>query len=171
MNLLRPFLISALLILPAIAIQAADDETNRPAPNCALSRLDTAEHYYLQRFKGQVVYVDFWASWCGPCLESFPFMNALDHDLKEKGLQVLAINLDENPDDAKAFLHRSPAQFIVAADTTQAQCAKDFGVKAMPSAFLLDRKGVIREIHYGFRPGEAKAFRTKIEQLLAEPAL
>lgn len=78
--------------------------------------------------------------------------------------------MDENPDDAKAFLNRSPAQFTVAADSRDAQCAKDFGVKTMPSTFLVDRKGVIREIHYGFRPGEAKEFRSKIEQFLAEPA-
>lgn len=147
---------------------SANEEVNRPVPNCTLSSLDVAEHYDLQQFKGKVVYVDFWASWCGPCLESFPYMNTLDRDLKEKGLQVLAINLDENPDDAKAFVSHTPPEFLIAADNNGA-CAREFGVKAMPSTFLVDRKGAIREVHYGFRPGESKEFRIKVEKLLAEP--
>jgi thiol-disulfide isomerase/thioredoxin len=147
----------------------ADDSQNRPAPNCALSNIDSSEKIDLQKFKGKVVYVDFWASWCGPCVESFPYMNTLDSELKDKGLQVLGVNLDENKEDAQTFLKKSPPEFLVAADI-DSQCAKDFEVKAMPSTYLVDRKGVIRAVHYGFRAGEAKEFRSKVEELLAEPA-
>jgi len=156
------------LSLSAAAVQAADEDIVRPAPNCALSSLDVADHYDLQRFKGKVVYVDFWASWCGPCVQSFPYMNSLDKELKDKGLQVLGINLDENAEDAKIFVSNTPPEFLVAADNNGA-CAKEFGVKAMPSTYLVDRKGVIRDVHYGFRAGETKEFRVKVEQLLAEP--
>lgn len=159
----------SLLSLASIAAMA-DGDVGRPAPNCALSSLDNREKYDLQHFKGKVVYVDFWASWCGPCVQSFPYMNKLDKDLKDKGLQVLGVNLDENPEDAKTFIGNTPSAFLVAADT-DGQCAKDFGVKAMPSSYLVDRNGVIREVHYGFRPGEAKEFRGKVERLLAEPAM
>jgi thiol-disulfide isomerase/thioredoxin len=159
----------SLLLLALVCFEAvATEDVNRPAPNCALSNLEVSEKYDLQRFKGQVVYVDFWASWCGPCVQSFPYMNTLNHDLKEQGLQVLGINLDENAEDAHDFVSHTPPEFLVAADSN-GNCAKEFGVKAMPSTFLVDRKGVIREIHYGFRPGEAKEFRGKVEQLLAEP--
>ncbi|WP_347989384.1 TlpA disulfide reductase family protein [Methylomonas sp. AM2-LC] len=161
-------LMSAVLIGLISSLVEASEDINRAAPNCALSSLDVSERYDLQRFKGKVVYVDFWASWCGPCVQSFPYMNTLDKELKEKGLQVLGVNLDENSEDAKQFVSQTPPEFMVAADDNGA-CAKEFGVKAMPSTFLVDRKGVIREIHYGFRPGEAKEFRSKVEQLLAEP--
>ncbi len=163
----RLFYLGALLSLYAGAVQTAEN-ANLSSPVCALSSLDAAEHFDLQRFKGKVVYVDFWASWCGPCVQSFPFMNNLDRDLKDKGLQVLGVNLDENPEDAKAFVNNTSPEFLVAADNSGA-CAKAFGVKAMPSTYLVDRKGVIREVHYGFRPGEAREFRDKVEQLLAEP--
>lgn len=96
-------------------------------------------------------------------------MNSLDSELKDKGLQVLGVNLDENKEDAQTFLKKSPPEFLVAADI-DSQCAKDFEVKAMPSTYLVDRKGVIRAVHYGFRAGEAKEFRSKVEELLAEPA-
>ncbi|WP_347986844.1 TlpA disulfide reductase family protein [Methylomonas sp. AM2-LC] len=159
----------SLFLITLVSLEAvATENVNRPAPNCTLSNLEVSDKYDLQRFKGQVVYVDFWASWCGPCVQSFPYMNTLNRDLKEQGLQVLGVNLDENAEDAKNFVSHTPPQFLVATDTN-GTCAKEFGVKAMPSTFLVDRKGMIREIHYGFRPGEANEFRSKVEQLLAEP--
>ena len=137
-------------------------------PNCALTAIDnTQQSYALKQFRGKVLYVDFWSSWCNPCAQSFSFMNEMNRDLKEKGLQIIGINLDEVHDDAKAFLAKRPASFTVVADANQ-QCAKDFGVEAMPSSYLVDRNGIIRYVHLGFRPDEAKEFRALAEQLLAE---
>ena len=79
----------------------------------------------------------------------------------------MGVNLDEDMADAKGFLSKYPAQFTILADVSK-QCAKDFGVKAMPSSYLVDRKGVIHHIHLGFRPGEAKDLRTLVEKLLNE---
>lgn len=137
------------------------------APSCQLNSLDQSQRYDLQRYKGKVVYVDFWASWCGPCIQSFPFMNKLENEFKDKGLAVVAINLDEELGDAKAFVTEHPVDFSIATDPEQ-QCAKQFQVKAMPSSYLIDRNGVIREVHLGFRPGEAEQFRTVVEQILNE---
>jgi len=142
-------------------------EVGREAPNCALNAIGDAKAYGLKQFKGQVVFVDFWSSWCGPCAQSFSFLNELHRDLKDRGLQVIGVNLDEAAEDAKAFLAAHPANFTVVADANQ-QCAKDFDVKAMPSSYLVDRNGVIRHVHLGFRLEEAKAFRALAEQLLAE---
>ena len=114
-----------------------------------------------------LIIVDFWASWCGPCGESFPFMNKLHHDLEAKGLQVIAINLDENVDDARLFLKNKTAEFKIASDIN-AQCAQKFDVQAMPSTYLIDRKGIVRQIHFGFRTGEAEEFRRKVQALLEE---
>jgi len=147
--------------------KAIATDTDSKAPDCALTSINEAKSYALQQFHGKVLYIDFWASWCRPCMKSFPFMNELEQDLKEQGLQVVAINLDESSEDAKAFLAKSPTQFLVAADSNE-QCARSFDVKAMPSSYLIDRNGVIRHVQLGFRPGEAKELRTLAEQLLAE---
>lgn len=157
-------LCAVLALAPAMPFAA---EVGGPAPNCALASLSDSQNYDLAQFRGKVVYVDFWSSWCGPCAKSFPFMGELQRELQDQGLQVVGVNLDESPEDAKAFLAKHPAAFTVAADTNQ-QCAKEFGVQAMPSSYLIDRNGVIRHVHLGFRPEEAKEFRALAEQLLAE---
>jgi peroxiredoxin len=140
-------------------------EPGKAAPNCQLGTLAAGPGKTLADYRGQVLYVDFWASWCGPCAQSFPHLNRLHQDLKAQGLQVVAVNMDENPADAKAFLARHPAEFEVLSDAG-GQCATEFGVKAMPSSYLIDRQGVIRQVHLGFRPGEAQQFRAQVEQLI-----
>lgn len=137
-------------------------------PDCSFAATDDgAASYSLKQFQGKVLYVDFWASWCGPCAKSFPFLNQLNHDFKDRGLQVIGINLDEKPADAQDFLSQYPADFMIASGANQ-QCALDFGVKAMPSSYLVDRQGRIRHIHLGFKAGEAEELTTLIKQLLAE---
>jgi thiol-disulfide isomerase/thioredoxin len=158
-------LCAALAFIPARTLFSA--EIGGKSPDCKLAPFNEAQPYDLQQFHGKVVYVDFWASWCPPCAESFPFLNELDRDLKVSGLQVIGVNLDQASEEAKAFLAKYPANFTVAADTNET-CARDFDVKAMPSSYLVDRNGVIRHIHLGFRPGEAKEIRDFVERLLAE---
>ena len=137
------------------------------APACALSTIGESQNIDLSQYKGKVVYVDFWASWCGPCAKSFPFLNEMHNQLKDQGLQIVGVNLDENVDDANAFLAKYPASFTVVADVSK-QCAKDFDVKAMPSSYIIDRKGIVHHIHLGFRSGEAKELRVLVEKLLSD---
>lgn len=136
-------------------------------PECTLKAMENNQGFSLSQSRGKVIYVDFWASWCGPCAKSFPFMNELHQQLKDQGLQIIGINLDENTDDAKAFLAKYPASFTVMADVSK-QCAKDFDVKAMPSSYIVDRNGVVQQVYLGFRPGEAKELRAVVEKLLNE---
>ena len=156
----------ALLALSCLRTAGAA-ETGSQAPDCVLSSVNDAQHHTLQQFHGKVLYVDFWASWCPPCAQSFPFLNELNKDFKEKDLQVIGINMDQSLEDTKAFLAKYPADFTVMADIDE-KCVKDFDVKAMPSSYLVDRKGVIRHVHLGFRPSDAKELRALVEQLLAE---
>lgn len=158
-----------LFILLALApIQTLNAvESGGAAPDCTLTNIGDGSTYDTRQFLGKVVYVDFWASWCGPCAKSFPFLNQLHDALKDKGLQVIGVNLDENSEDAKAFLTNYPVEFPVAKDTGE-QCARNFDVKAMPSSYVVDRNGIVRHIHLGFRPGEAEDVRKLVEQLLAE---
>jgi thiol-disulfide isomerase/thioredoxin len=161
-----PILLFMLLALLPVQFAMAV-ETGGKAPECSLTGIGDAAPYDTKQFQGKVVYVDFWASWCGPCAKSFPFLNQLHAELKDKGLQIIGVNLDENPEDAKAFLGKYPAGFAVAADIDE-QCARKFDVKAMPSSYLVDRNGVVRHVHLGFRTGEAGDVRKLVEQVLAE---
>lgn len=160
-------LLLGVLLLAHGVSQSAEIKTGAPAPNCKLTALDGAGGKALDQYKGKVVYVDFWASWCGPCAQSFPFMNQLHADLKSKGLEIIGVNLDEEPDEAKAFLARTPAKFTIMADAS-GQCPQEYGVKAMPSSYLVDRKGVVRQVHLGFKPSEAAQLREQVTTLLDE---
>ncbi len=143
----------------------ASQLNDKPLPVCELTTLDGEPVESLQAFKGEVLYVDFWASWCPPCAQSFPFMNQLQQDYGEQGLRIIGVNLDEKIDDADKFLTKHAAEFSIAADPTK-QCAKGFDVIAMPSSYLIDREGVVRYVHRGFRLGETEELRLIVEQLL-----
>ena len=140
---------------------------SRPAPDCALHVAQGPGS--LKALKGKVVYVDFWASWCVSCLASFPFMERMQQDLGGKGLQVVAVNMDQRPADAARFLASHHVTFPIALGAND-QCAKAFGVGAMPSTFIVDRRGQVRIAHSGFSPGEGKGLRALVERLLSEPA-
>ncbi|MGH8582010.1 MAG: TlpA family protein disulfide reductase [Gammaproteobacteria bacterium] len=165
----RNIIIFCAALLFAAVSNGSSAETGRAAPICTLAPVGGTQPYDMRRFRGKVLYVDFWASWCPPCARSFPFMNAMDRELRDRGLQVLGINLDEDPEDAKRFLEKHPASFTVLS-ATGGQCPQDYGVKAMPSSYLIDRHGVIRYVHLGFRAGEAEHLRARVEALLGESA-
>ncbi len=166
---LRHWIISGLLLLGDSHISLAEVVLGQAAPSCSLSKIGGGAEKKLDSFKGQVVYVDFWASWCGPCAQSFPFMNKLHRELSSKGLAIVGVNLDEKADDATGFLTKTPAHFEILADVG-GSCPQGFGVKAMPSSYLIDRHGVVRHIHLGFKPSETEALRKEVDALLLEAA-
>lgn len=155
--------IASIFIIFCIDTDLFAAEINQPMPSCIVSSLTEERTENLQQYKGQVIYVDFWASWCGPCAESFPFLNAMHQKFKDQGLQIVGINLDEDLKDAETFLVKTPASFKLVKDTTK-QCAINFDVKAMPSSYLIDRKGNIHHIHLGFRTADTK----ELEALIAK---
>jgi len=138
-------------------------EAGAPAPELSLPGVkDTIS---LAGLKGKVVYVDFWASWCGPCKQSFPFMNELQSKYRAQGFEIVAINLDAKRDDADKFLAEVPAQFNVAFDA-KGESAKRFEVKGMPSSYLIGRDGKVVVAHKGFKEEDRKDLETRIAQAL-----
>jgi thiol-disulfide isomerase/thioredoxin len=122
----------------------------------------------LEGLRGKVVLVDFWASWCSPCLQSFPWMNELQQQHGGEGLVIVAVNLDQDRTLADAFLQKVPARFRIEYDQA-GDLARQFGVQAMPTSFLVDRSGQVRIRHAGFREKQRDGRELEIEQLLKEP--
>ncbi|MDB5354255.1 MAG: Redoxin domain protein [Phycisphaerales bacterium] len=120
--------------------------------------------------KGRVILLDFWASWCRPCKESFPAMQELHKQYAGRGLTIIAVNVDEKREDMDRFLKAANVSFTVVRDPGQKLVAAA-DVPAMPTSFLIDRSGKIRSVHKGFvRDETMKQYQEQIQLLLKEPA-
>lgn len=150
----------ALLFLPQTVVQAKSYK----APNFTLKTIK-GKTIKLSHYKGKVVYLDFWASWCEPCRKSFPVMRNLQRKYKSKGLRVVTINLDKNRKEVRRFLREYRTNFPIALDP-RGKIARRYGVKAMPSSYLIDRKGRIRYVHLGFLQKDTKKTEKRIKKLL-----
>lgn len=155
------FKISVLFILLtslffSISTPAAEAVTSRQALEQAL-----AKH------KGDVVYLDFWASWCVPCRKSFPWMNTVQAKYQAQGFSVISVNLDADYALAQKFLQENSASFTVIYDP-KGKLAKYFKIKGMPSSMLIGRDGKIKQRHTGFFTKKIPQYQQEIEQLLSE---
>ena len=140
-----------------------------PAPDWTLPAIQNAEgELSMSDFRGKITYVDFWASWCGPCRLSLPALNSLNEAFSDDPVQFLAISIDVVEEDAWDFLARYTVDYPVVIDT-EGDIARLFAVDGMPSGYLIGRDGLIREVHVGFRKGDEEALRAQIAALIAEP--
>jgi cytochrome c biogenesis protein CcmG/thiol:disulfide interchange protein DsbE len=130
-------------------------------PVHAVSSLD------LTGLHGRVVYLDFWASWCGPCRQSFPWMETMRSTYAVQGLEIVAINLDKYRADADKFLRRFHPIFDVRFDP-KGELAELYKLQGMPSSVLIDRHGVVRFTHVGFRLVDGAIYEAQLRELLAE---
>jgi len=119
----------------------------------------------LNQYKNKVVYLDFWASWCGPCRKSFPWLNEIQSKYEKEGLVVIGINLDTELDQAKQFLKDVPANFRVFSDP-DGKLAEQYKLVGMPSSFVIDGKGKVRHRHVGFKQSNIDEYEKSIESLL-----
>jgi cytochrome c biogenesis protein CcmG/thiol:disulfide interchange protein DsbE len=116
-------------------------------------------------YKGKVVVVDFWASWCVPCRRSFPWMNEMHSRYENDGLVIIGVNVDRRSEDAAAFLAKYPAKFDVAYDPDGA-LAKKYGVEVMPSSIIFDRGGEVIHRHSGFKVKRQSEYEATIRTAL-----
>jgi thiol-disulfide isomerase/thioredoxin len=122
----------------------------------------------LARHRGQVVIVDFWASWCKPCRQSIPWLNALRSRYGANGLVIIGVNVDAERRDADRFLRDVPIDFEVVYDP-QGDIAREFKLKGMPTTYVFDRSGNIVETHVGFREAKKEQAEAEIKTLLNTP--
>ena len=120
----------------------------------------------LGNLRGKSVYIDFWASWCAPCLRSMPLYNDLYSRYKDEGLEILAVNVDNPIEDGLDFLADTPLDFLIPSDV-DGSVSELFGVIGMPSSYLVDADGSVRLVHMGFRDGDLKTIETAIQASLA----
>jgi cytochrome c biogenesis protein CcmG/thiol:disulfide interchange protein DsbE len=139
-------------ILPLILLAATVARADAPA-------LDLAQ------YQGKVVYLDFWASWCKPCRQSFPWMDAMQKKYAADGLVIVAVDEDEEVADGQKFLRRLPADFSIVPDP-QGKLAEHYGLIGMPTSFLIGRDGQVVKQHQGFFEASPAAFEAEIRALL-----
>jgi thiol-disulfide isomerase/thioredoxin len=158
------------LLAAAVALQGAPtlgaEVATQAAPALALTALDGSE-IHLRDLKGRVVLVDFWASWCVPCRVSFPALDGLYRELHARGLEVIAVNVDERGRDADEFLNAHPHTMPVFLDP-KGLAAEAFRIAGMPTSILIDRTGQIRFTHMGYTTMSTEVYRREILALLEE---
>ena len=168
MNHLKyPLIALVLLFSTAWAGNALALSVGDTSPNVTLPTSTPATIVDLGKLKGKIVYVDFWASWCGPCKQSFPWMNDMHAKYAARGLNIVAINVDVKMTDAERFLATMPAKFTVAFDA-KGVTPKQFDVKAMPTSYLIDENGKVLHVHAGFRDADRAVLEAAIDNALAQ---
>lgn len=158
------FLIACLLLNTCTSNAA---EVNEPAPSCPSTETPSKLNVDPGQFTGKVLLIDFWATWCPPCVQSIPFFNKLRNELGANGFEILAVNVDEDKATVDDFLQSHPIEYPVVFDPN-GECPKTYDVKAMPSSYLLDKTGKIRKIFLGFRDSEQATIKSEIQHLLSE---
>ena len=162
MRNLRSIILFILIGFAPLSLGLAKDMS---APNFVISNDQLPDK--LSSLKGQVIYLDFWASWCKPCRNSFPWMNQMQQKYAEQGLQIIAINLDTEEALAKAFLDKVPAKIPVIYDP-EGKIASDYQLLGMPSSYLIDKQGNIRFSHKGFFTRNESLYEQELVLLLNE---
>lgn len=162
--------LAALLLALAWSSLTLAVEEGEPAPDFELPGVRSSDtDIRLSELRGKVVYVDFWASWCLPCLRSLPQINELYATYREQGFEVVAITIDDPVEDALDFLDdlEVPLAYHVVLDET-ADVMDLYRVVGMPTSFLIDRDGIVRKVHKGFREGDTELLEDALQAVLAD---
>ena len=145
---------------------ASSGLTGQTAPDCVL-KSSTGENLRLSEYRGDVVMINFWATWCGPCRQEMPLLDELYGRYQRVGFSLLGVNIDDDSRRAMAMVKELGVRFPVLFDEEK-KVSKLYEVEAMPLTILLDREGTVRHIHYGYKPGYEQKYLNEIRSLLRE---
>ena len=159
------WLISALLCVP-LTVQAVSHQD--VAPDFTLKSLQ-GSNLRLDEYKGQVVLINFWATWCGPCRQELPLLDRIHQRYQDAGFAVLGINVEgaSKADEAQAMVNKAGVTFPVLVDEGQ-QVSELYALEAMPTSVVVDRDGVVRYVHLGYKPGDEAKYLEVVKQLIRE---
>ena len=160
-NLFLAGLLSLLALSPANAASVSG-----PAPNFTLKSM-SGKNMKLSEMTGNVVLINFWASWCGPCRQEMPLLNDLHNKYEPLGFTVLGVNVEEQSEAARGFINDYPVDFPVLLDSKN-QVSKLYNVVAMPTTVVVDRDGNMRFLHKGYKPGDEEEYRNMVKKLIRE---
>jgi peroxiredoxin len=137
-----------------------------PAPDFSLPARG-GTNLSLSQYKGQVVMINFWATWCGPCRQEMPLLDAMYKKYKGMGFTLIGVNVEPDSKAAEKFLQGMPVTFPVAFDA-ESRVSKLYNVQGMPSTVIVDRKGNARVLHKGYRPGDENKYLDEVRKLIRE---
>ena len=160
-------LLKTLLLVVAISpIHAVGVNVEGTAPDFTLASLE-GSNLRLEEYRGQVVLINFWASWCGPCRQEMPVLDQLHQRYEDTGFSVLGINVEGEVEPAQKIVDKTNVTFPVLIDTEQA-VSKLYDLKAMPSTVVVDRDGNVRYVHRGYKPGDEAKYVEVVKTLIRE---
>lgn len=145
---------------------ASSGLTGQSAPDFAL-KSSSGENLRLSEFRGDVVMVNFWATWCGPCRQEMPLLDELYARYGRVGFSLLGVNIDDNQSKAMTMISELGVNFPVLFDSSK-EVSKLYDVDAMPVTVLIDREGTVRYVHQGYKPGYEEMYLDQIRSLLRE---
>lgn len=160
------FVRSVALFIALFTGQALAVGLQEEAPDFTLKSLDGG-NLRLEEYRGQVVLINFWASWCGPCRQEMPLLDRLHHRYEDTGFAVLGINVEGDSDSAQEIVDKTKVTFPILIDVGQ-KVSELYNLEAMPSTVVVDRDGVIRYIHLGYKPGDEAKYVEVVKALIRE---
>jgi peroxiredoxin len=153
-----------LMALPSVQSNAV--AISEEAPDFTLKSLE-GTNLRLEEYRGQVVLINFWASWCGPCRQEMPLLDRLHHRYEDAGFAVLGVNVEGEAEPAQEIVDKTNVTFPVLIDEDQ-KVSEMYNLEAMPSTVVVDRDGVIRYIHRGYKPGDEAKYVEIVKALIRE---
>ncbi|MDH4054239.1 MAG: TlpA family protein disulfide reductase [Gammaproteobacteria bacterium] len=158
--------VGLLLSVFAATSLASSGLEGRSAPDFAL-KSSTGENLRLSEYRGEVVMVNFWATWCGPCRQEMPLLDELYQRYERVGFNLLGVNIDDDSRKAMKMIEELGVNFPVLFDSRK-EVSKLYEVEAMPVTVLIDREGNVRYVHHGYKPGYEEKYLDQVRSLLRE---
>jgi peroxiredoxin len=158
--------IAALAAILTLALPAWAGAADVRAPAFTLQSTD-GKTVSLAQFKGDVVMINFWASWCGPCRQEMPLLNEIYKQYEDMGFTLLGVNVEPNPRNANAWLKETPVSYPILYDP-KSRVSQLYQVQAMPTTVIIDRQGIVRFVHNGYLPGDENKYMNSIRALIVQ---